>query len=194
MIRDQLENLALHSEVLVASTVPGSAAKALADSNWKAAMQREYRFLMTNEVWSLISRPTEPQPITGKRHYAVKVNEDSKVTKYNARFVVRGFVQTPGLDYHETYSPTARLSTLSKVLTCGVRQEFKFRQVDTKTTYLTAPKDEEIFQEQPKRFKQGDGDMVCKLKSSLYGLKQPGRNWYKGLAHRLEQLWFHSLQ
>ena len=38
----KLENLALHSETLVASTVPGSAAEALADPNWKTAMQREY--------------------------------------------------------------------------------------------------------------------------------------------------------
>ena len=47
---DELENLALHSEALVASTVPGSAAEALADSNWKVAMQQEYDSLMTNEV------------------------------------------------------------------------------------------------------------------------------------------------
>ena len=45
---NELENLALHSEALVASTVPGSAAEALADPNWKAAMQREYDSLMTN--------------------------------------------------------------------------------------------------------------------------------------------------
>ena len=47
---DELENLALHSEALVASTVPGSAAEALTDPNWKATMQREYDSLMTNEV------------------------------------------------------------------------------------------------------------------------------------------------
>ena len=46
---DELENLALHSEALVASTVPGSASEALAGPNWKAAMQREYDSL-TNEV------------------------------------------------------------------------------------------------------------------------------------------------
>ena len=34
---------------------------------------------------------------------AVKVNEDSKMTKYKARFVVRGFTQKPGLDYHKAY-------------------------------------------------------------------------------------------
>ena len=191
---DELENLALHSEALVASTVPGSAAAALADPNRKAAMHREYESLMTNEVWSLVSRQTERQPIIGKWHFAVKVNEDGKVTKYKAHFVAPGVTQTPGLDYHETYSPTVRLSTLRIVLACGVRQGIKFRQMDIKRAYINAPIDEEIFLEQPEGFKQGDCDMVCKLKRSLYGLKQSGRNWYECLSHRPEQLGFHSLQ
>ena len=85
-------------------------------------MQREYKSLMTNEVWSLVSRSTQRQPITGKWHFALKVNEDGKVRKYKARFVARGFTQSPGLDHHETYTPTVRLSTLRTVVACGVRQ------------------------------------------------------------------------
>ena len=69
----------LHSEALVATTVPVSAAEALADPNCKAPMQREYNSLMTNEAWSLVSMPTERQPITGKWHFALTVNEDGKV-------------------------------------------------------------------------------------------------------------------
>ena len=69
VVGNELENLALHSEALVASAVPGSAAVALADPNWKAAMQREYDSLMTNEVWS----------------------QDGKVTKHRARIVARVF-------------------------------------------------------------------------------------------------------
>ena len=175
----ELENLTLHSEALVASTVAVSAAEPLADPNCKAAMQREYDSLMTNEVWSLVSRPTERQLITGEWHFAVKVNEDGKVTEYKACFVARGFTQTPGLDYHETYSPTVRLSTLRTMLACGVIPGIKFRQMDIKTAYLNAPIDKEIFLEQPQGFKQGDGDMACKLNRSLYRLEQSGRNCYE---------------
>ena len=41
LMRDELENLALHSETLVASTVPWYVAEVLADPKSKAAMQRE---------------------------------------------------------------------------------------------------------------------------------------------------------
>ena len=53
--------------------------------------------------------------------------------------------------------------------------------MDIKTAYFNADFDEEIFMQQPKGFAnyndQGN-PLVCKLKKILYGLKQPGRNWY----------------
>ena len=62
--------------------------------------------------------------------------------------------------------------------------------MDIKWAYVNAPIDEEIFLEQPKELKQCDGDIVCKLKRPLYGLKQSMRNWYECLTHRLEQMEF----
>ena len=127
-------------------------------------MQPEYDTLIANDVWSQVSRPTKRQPIIGKLHFAVKANEDSKVTKHKARFVARGFTLTPCLDYHETYSPTVRLSLLRTEIAPGVRQGIKFPQRDIKTPYFNAPIDEEIFLEQTKGFKQIEVGTVCKLK------------------------------
>ena len=53
-------------------------------------------------------------------------------------------------------------------------------QMDVKTAYLNAPIDCELYEEQPEGYiktnKQGE-KLVWKLKKSLYGLKQSGRNW-----------------
>ena len=116
------------------------------------------------------------------------------MTMYKALFVARGFTQTSGLDYHESYSPTVKLSTLTTGLACGMRQGIKFRQMDIKTAFLNASINEDIFLEQPEKFKQVDGDMVCKLKRSLYWHQHSGRNCYECLAVRMEQLGLHFSQ
>ena len=49
-----------------------------------------------------------------------------------------------------------------------------------KTTFLYGNLEEEIFMVQPKGFKKpGTKNLVCRLKKSLYGLKQSLRQWYK---------------
>ena len=56
----------------------------------------------------------------------------------------------------------------------------KLEQLDIKTAFLYGDLDEEIFIEQPEDFKvKGNENMVCRLKKSLYGLKQALRQCYK---------------
>ena len=109
--------------------------------------------------------------------------------KYKARFVARGFTQTPGIDFHDTYSPTAKLFTLRTVLACGVKLGMHFNQMDIKSNHLNAPIQEDIYMEQPEGY-QKCKQMVCKLKQSLYGLKQSGRNRFECLSSHLFELNF----
>ena len=60
---------------------------------------------------------------------------------------------------------------------------------DIKTAYLNAPIQEDIYIEQPEGYQKGK-QMVCKLKRSLYGLKQSGRNWFECLSSHLLELNF----
>ena len=56
----------------------------------------------------------------------------------------------------------------------------ELEQLDVKTAFLYGDLDEEIFMEQLEGFKvKGKENMVCKLKKSLYGLKQVPQQWYK---------------
>lgn len=66
----------------------------------------------------------------------------------------------------------------------AVQNNMITHQMDVKTAYLNAPIDCDIYMEQPKGFEEvgKNGEkLVCKLKKSLYGLKQSGRNWNKML-------------
>ena len=51
--------------------------------------------------------------------------------------------------------------------------------MDVKTAFLNGNLDEDIYMEQPEGFgKKGNEHLVCKLKKSIYGLKQVSRQWY----------------
>ena len=63
-------------------------------------------------------------------------------------------------------------------------------QMGVKTAYLNAPIDCELRIEQPEGYerKGPNGEkLVCKLKKSLYGLKQNGRNWNNMLHEYFRQ-------
>ena len=52
--------------------------------------------------------------------------------------------------------------------------------MDVKATFLHVDLDEEIYLKQPEGFiVKGKKELVCKLKKSLYGLKQSPRMWYQ---------------
>lgn len=177
------------SDVMDSEVLPATAEDALTDKSWHEAMQKEFTSLIDNGVWKLVKRPTNRKVVKGKWHFAVKRNSDGSISKYKARFVAKGFTQVFGVDYNETYAPTAKLSTLRTLLACAGGSKTIPWQMDIKTAYLHANIEEEIFLEQPQGFEEGD-NMVCLLIKSLYGLKQAGRNWYGHLRSHLESMDF----
>ena len=51
--------------------------------------------------------------------------------------------------------------------------------MDVKTAFLNGSLEEEIYMDQPFGFvSKGQEDKVCRLKRSIYGLKQSSRSWY----------------
>jgi len=58
--------------------------------------------------------------------------------------------------------------------------ELELGQLDAKIAFLHGDLEDEIYMSQPTGFKTAvKENMVCKLKKSLYELKQSQRQWYK---------------
>ena len=73
-----------------------------------------------------------------------------------------------------------RICSIRVILGLATSMILEFEQLDVKNAFLHGDLDEEIFMEQLEGFKvKGKENMVCKLKKSLYELKQVPRQWYK---------------
>jgi len=64
----------------------------------------------------------------------------------------KGYNQVLGVDYHETFAPTARITSVRALIQVAVQHDLLVHQMDVKTAYLNAPIDCEIFVDQPEGF------------------------------------------
>ena len=146
---------------------------------WADAMEEEMTSLTENETFTLTPLPRGKRAVVGRWVYAVKESSDGSET-CKARYVAKGYGQVEGIDYNETFSPTANMNSVRALMQVAVKEDLILHQMDVKTAYLHAPMDCEVYMEQPEGFeiKSKTGEhLVCKLNKSLYVLKQSGRNW-----------------
>lgn len=171
-------------------------------NDWKEAILIEMECLVKNDTWSIVNRPKDRGVIGCRTILRNKYKPDGTIDKRKARVVARGFSQHSGINFHETFVPVARLSSVRLLMALAVQYDFKVRQLDITTAYLNGKVEEELYMEKPellieflqeiisrrserdsvrKKAKkmihelQNGDDMVCKLNKALYGLKQVSR-------------------
>lgn len=165
-------------------------------AEWLQAIQREKDSIAMNDVFELVPIPEE-KPRLLRTKWILNVKQDPVTlvdTIKKARLVIMGNLTKEGIDYFETYSPVAKLTTLRLFLSLVVQLKMHLFQGDVKTAFLNAELEESIYVHLPSFYrldefisvldndhplKHADPDKVClKLKRALYGLKQAPRNWY----------------
>jgi hypothetical protein len=152
-------------------------------THWEEAMREEMKSLKENETFTLTELPQGREPVGGRWVYTIKEGGTGGKT-YKARYVAKGYSQVEGIDYYETFAPTANLLSIRVLMQLAVQHNLILHQMDVKTAYLNAPLDCEIYMEQAEGFhvnSTSDRKLVYKLNKALYGLKQSGRMWNKML-------------
>ncbi|RDX83868.1 hypothetical protein CR513_35173, partial [Mucuna pruriens] len=132
-----------------------------------------------NDVWDLIELPEGVKPISCKWIFKTKNNSKGNVERYKARLVAKGFTQKEGIDYKETFSSIFSKDSFRTVMALVAHFDLELHQMDVKTVFLNGDIDKTIYMMQPENFVSNEyKSMVCKLKKSIYGLKQASQQWY----------------
>ena len=147
-----------------------------------------------NGTWEIVKLPVGKRAIGSRWFMKVKFNADGSLDRYKARMVAKGYSQRPGFDFKETFAPTVRYSTIRIILAIAALEDLELRSVDISYVYLNGNLEEEIYMQQPEGFEVGGPGFVCKLKKSLYGLKQAGQVWNKKLHSVLLSMGFERAQ
>ncbi|KDR75264.1 hypothetical protein GALMADRAFT_24757, partial [Galerina marginata CBS 339.88] len=157
--------------------------------HWEKAINEEYSLLEGMETWELDDLPPERKAIGCRWVFLRKYNENGEIIRYKARLVAQGFSQIPGMDFDGTFAPVMRHDSLRALLAIAAIKNLEIQQLDVKGAYLNGDLREEIFMRQPDGFHDGTSK-VCRLKKTLYGLKQSGREWNRKLDKVLTELRF----
>ncbi|RVW22230.1 Retrovirus-related Pol polyprotein from transposon RE2 [Vitis vinifera] len=139
-------------------SLPKSTHEALSHPSWRQAMVDEMAALHSNGTWDLVVLPSGKSTVGCRWVYAVKVGPDGQIA-------------------------SVRL-LLSMAAMCS----WPFYQLDIKNVFLHGDLAEEVYMEQPPGFvAQGESGLVCRLRRSLYGLKQSPRAWFSRFSSVVQE-------
>ena len=130
--------------------------------------------LAENETRNLVDAPTGVKPIGSRWVYKVKYNTNGSINQYKARLVERGYAQQHNIDYNETLVPVANVTTVCALLMVVVAKGCHLHLMDVKNAFLQVELEEQVCMVQPPDFQSRlNMSAVCRLKKSIYELKQP---------------------
>jgi len=168
-------------------TEPKTFSQAMKSEKWIRVAVEELQAMELNKTWSVESLPPDKNVVGCKWVFTIKYNPDGTVERYKARLVAQGFTQQEGIDFLDTFSPVAKLTSAKMMLGLAAITGWTLTQMDVSDAFLHGDLDEEIFMSLPQGYTPPAGTIlppnpVCRLLKSIYGLKQASRQWYKRLS------------
>nr|GFA55466.1 retrotransposon protein, putative, Ty1-copia subclass [Tanacetum cinerariifolium] len=99
--------------------------------------------------------------------------------------------KTVGIDYEENFSPVADIRAIRILIAIAAYYDYEIWQMDVKNAFLNGYLNEKVYMEQPDGFVNPKyPNRVCKLKRSIYGLKQASRQWNKRFDDEIKKFGF----
>ena len=152
-------------------------------------MQLEIDALVENKTWEVVDLHVGKFPIGCKWVYKIKYNVDGSIERFKSRLVAKGYTQQEGVDFHNTFYPVAKMVTVRCTLSLAATNDWPIFQMDVFNAFLQGDLHEEVYMVLPQGFgskgESSNSSKVCRLKKSLYGLKQASKQWNIKLTNAL---------
>ncbi|GJS35741.1 retrotransposon protein, putative, ty1-copia subclass [Tanacetum coccineum] len=112
---------------------------------WLGDMNADMQSMKDNQVWRLVDLPSNGKTVRSKWLFRKKTDLDGNVHTYKAHFVAKGYTQTYGVDYEETFSPVADIRAIRILVAIAAFYDYEIWQMDVKTAFLNGCLDEDIY-------------------------------------------------
>lgn len=162
-----------------------------------ASAIEEVKAHLENGMWRVVRLPEGKRAIGSRWVFKIKRNADGSINKYKGRIVAKGYAQREGIDYTETFAPTARFGALRTVIALAAIEDWELDSVDISTAFLNGDIDAEVYMRKPDGVEipgfEGS-EWVLQLLKGLYGIKQGPRIWSVKLHSALSEIGFKRLE
>ena len=115
-------------------------------------MLEEIHALDENQTWDLVDLAKGKKALGCKWVIVVKVIPDGSVNRLKARLVAKGYAQTYGVDFSDTFSPVAKLTSVRLFISLVASKNWSSHQLDIKNAFFHGDLQEEVYMEKSLRF------------------------------------------
>lgn len=176
-------------------SIPTGVKTTLTDPIWLQAMTAELDALNKNDTWSLVKKNDSMNVLASKWVYKNKLDDKGKIIHHKARLVAVGSNQKDGIDFSKTFAPVVKPAMIRIILSVSVTRGWKLHQLDVCNAFLHGFLDENVYMRQlPGFIDKSQQHHVCKLRKSIYSLRQSPRVWFRRLRDFLLLIGFRESQ
>ena len=116
-------------------------------------MKEEISSLKENDTYEVSTLPEGKASVGGKWVYTTNRDQNG-IETFKAKYVAKGYSQVKGIDYQETFAPTASITSIRVLMQLAVKHDPIVHQMDVKTAYMHAPITKELYIDQSQGFEE----------------------------------------